>query len=101
MPGRSPRANSGKSFKTYSRRTGWKGCSASDLRTRTIHGAVARLVRDSRPPPSALARESHAVPRMGIGGHAAADSGRDRDSVLPALHGAISGRGVARGGAAG
>ncbi len=43
----------------------------------------------------AVAAESDALSRVGVGGHAATDASRDRDSVFRALHGAIShGRGV-------
>src|SRR6267154_5007330 len=101
MRKRWPRESSSRSFRTCSRRTGWKGCSASDPRTRTIHGAIARMVRDPRAAQFTLAAESHAVPGVGVGGDAAADAGHYGDSVLSALHGTVSGCAVAGGGAAG
>ena len=86
------------------RRTAWKDCWANDggWRTRrTVHGAIARLVRDPRAAQSALAAESHAVPGVGVGGHAAADASGHGDPVLRALHGALSRRAIARRGAVG
>ena len=52
-----------------------------------------------------MAARPHAVPRLGLGDHAAADAGRDGDPVLRALHAALprrarAGRGAARRGAA-
>src|SRR3984957_18664443 len=83
------KVNSGKNCKTYSRKTACRGCLASDLDAGTIQRAAARVVRDSRPAPSAVAARPHTVPRMGFGGHAATNASRDGDPVLRTLHGAL------------
>ena len=51
--------------------------------------APARVVRRARPPRPAVAARPHAVLRLGLGDHAAADAGRHRDSVLWAVHAAF------------
>ena len=49
-----------------------------------------RLARTPRPPRSALAARAHALSRVGVGDHAAADPGGHRHRLLPALHAALS-----------
>ncbi len=50
-----------------------------------LRPAPAGLVRPPRPPRPALAASAHALPRVAVGNHAAADAGQDGDAVLRAL----------------
>ena len=49
----------------------------------------AGLVRPARPPRPALAAPAHALPGVAVGSDAAADPGRHRHPLLPALHRAL------------
>ena len=52
---------------------------------RDVRRPPAGMVRRQRPPRPALAAPAHAVPRVAVGDHAAADPGQDRGALLPAL----------------
>ena len=55
-----------------------------------------RLVRALRPPRPALAARAHRLPGMGVGDHAATDTGRYRARVLRAFRAPLPGRGRTR-----
>ena len=66
-----------------------------DRDAESVRAGTAALARRRRPQGPALAARPHAVSRLGLRGHAAADAGRHRHRLLRALHGAVS-RTVAR-----